>query len=217
MSISEIVVDLFWASFPTSLLIIIIPIVYLWYRSRQKGFEIINRVEFFHKGGTKQFLPCTLVGDTIEFKVGETNHIVPIIAHPRIETSKSKTYRTYLVAQGTGETMDVPKLTPTERDKIVSHMKQMSIYAADEDGAEKTDDELIKLIELYNFDVEQILDRPMIKAFTVAINAYEHVQERLQKISQDESISKLYTLSIGVVGVIIGVLLGFYLVAKGVL
>ena len=192
--------------------ILIAPLYYYYTR----GMTIENRVEFFFKGGTKAYYPCTIKGSTIEFKVDETEYKIPILYPPRIETVGRKTYRTYLVAEGGGYTLGVPPLKPEDEKKIREWLEQEGIV---EDASKLTSEDLKKYYKVYQFDIEQILDRPIPRAFSVSISAYEsHIQSLMRQLQAlEKPTSKAFILALGLVGWMIGFFMAYSLALKGVI
>ncbi len=155
----------FWGWFPWSLSIILLPLILLYMSARKSVTPIKNRVEVFFKGGTKEYFACIVEKDIAKFTIGDSEYQEPITHHPRIEYDKEKKviFRTFLFAEGVGM-VDVPPLTKTDREKIITTMKQYDILEKKEDGTEYTDEELMSMIMFYNFDIEQVLDKPVLKS-----------------------------------------------------
>lgn len=212
------ITKLFWDFFPWSLGILIVPIIIVFIFRGEKGDIIYNRVEVFFKGGTKAYYDCTPKKDTIEFEIDENEYSEPILHHPRIEYRKGKIFRTYLFAEGIGGTVEVPPLTEEDRDKIIKWGREYNILGKKK-TKKYTDDELLNALKYYNFDIEQVLDKPMPKAFTTSINAFQHLVGGLihdLKMLEGGTSNK-YTFAVWFVGMVMGFFIAYSLTLKGVI
>lgn len=209
---------LFWSWFPFSLApIIVVIVIYLQWK-KSKGDVIKNRVEMFFKGGTKGYYKCTIEKEIANFDIDDSEYSEPIIYHPRIEYEKGTIYRTYMFAEGLGS-VDVPPLLPTDKKKIIEHLVRHDIIPEDEQKKKYSDEDLIKYIRFYNFDIEQITDKPIMKSFSVSMNAWEHLLDGLANIIQgmEEGTSNIKVLAWVLVGVLIGFGFAWALTLKGVI
>ncbi len=195
-------------------------IVYLvlTYR-KEKGDIIKNRVEIFFKGGTKGYASCVVEMDVANFKIGETEYEEPILFNPRIEYVSGQIYRTFLFAEGIGM-VDVPPMTKDIREKIINYLVTNEIIKEEDkkDEYDKyTDEDLSNYVKFYNFDIEQITDRPIMKSFSTGMNAFVHLVNglisSLDKLSGEPS--NMYKLSLFVVGGIVGFFMSWAFSLKG--
>jgi hypothetical protein len=218
-------VKIFWDSFPLSfaLLFGVFVVAYTLIRKRTGESEAIeNQVEVFFKGGTIQEFPATIDKQTMSFEIGEAKYREPITAKPRLKIKNvngiDKIFRTFLYAEGLG-TVDVPPLTVKGREAIIQVLKDNQVMEKKEDGSEYTDDELIEFIQFYNFDIEQITDRPMLRAFSTQMNMFsttmEMVHTNLRKISGEGGTSMWRIVIICLTVFFFGLFAGAYLTGKG--
>lgn len=212
----------FFNNLPLSLIVFVIPII-LWILFRKEKTDIIkNQVEIFFKGGTKAYYECEVGKEEVSFKIDETKYNEPIIYNPRIEYKKGIVYRTFLFAEGIGN-IDIPPLTVGDRDKIIKFLVVKDVIPKDErkkSFAEYTDADLIKYIQFYNFDIAQLTDKPMMKAFTTSLNFFVSMIDgligRIAKM-EEKGYSNIAKFIIWVVGVGFGFMMGWAFALKGLI
>jgi len=215
-----IIDELFWGYFPYSLGIIVIPIIIFFMFKREKSDIIINRVEVFFKGNTKGYYPCEVGKEEIQFMINDTVYTEPILYHPRLEMNSSQMFRTYLFAEGTGM-IDIPVLTRSDRNKIIKYLMDQDAVAEDLKDKELdtwTDTEIITYIQFYNFDIEQITDKPVMKSFNTSMNAFVNLIDGLiQRIKylEPNNESTFSNLLKYVIGILIGFGFAWALTLKG--
>jgi len=212
--------DLFWNYYPYSLGILIIPVIIFFMFRREKTDVIVNRVEVFFKGNTKGYYACEVGKEEIAFMIGETVYTEPILYHPRLEIGGKQMFRTYLFAEGTGM-IDVPPLTKEDRNKIIKYLMDQSAVAEDLKDKELdtwTDIELMSYIQFYNFDIEQITDKPVMKSFNTSMNAFvnliDGLVQRIKYLEPDKE-STFGNLLKHVVGFLVGFGFAWALTLKG--
>ncbi len=178
----EFITKWFWGWFPWSLSIILLPLILLYMSARKGVAPIKNRVEVFFKGGTKAYYPCIIEKDIAKFDIEGVSYQEPITHHPRLEYDKEKKiiYRSYLFAEGVG-IVDVPPLTKEDRGKIITTLRQYDILEKKDDGTTYTDEDLMNMVVFYNFDIEQVLDKPVLKSYSVSMSGLEHFIDELRK------------------------------------
>jgi uncharacterized protein YktA (UPF0223 family) len=214
---------------PYSLAVFLVPLL-IWYLFfREKKGTMYNRVEVFFKGGTKAYYPCTIEKSIIKFKIDETEYSEPILHFPRVEHDKKsgRVYRTYLYAEGLGS-IDVPALTDEIKGKIIQALIEEGILESKkgEDGKEIenshdfTDEELLNVIHFYNFDIEQVSDKPMQRNFITSMNAFEHLVTSLyKKIASLEAqeYSNFSKFILFIMGGLVGFFMAYSLTLKGMI
>lgn len=215
-------VKLFWDTFPLSFVILFsfAGFVY-WFviRKREQQDVIQNEVQLFFKGNTVQEFPCEVEKDIAKFKLGENEYREPIIAKPRLRIKKvdgvEKIFRTFMYAEGIGFT-DVPPLTSKGREAIKASLINNNIIDA-EIINEYDDDELIEFVQFYNFDIEQITDKPMLRAFSTSMNMFASTMEYINKNirTNQQQGSTIRYLLIGLLFFGFGLMAGLYLATKG--
>lgn len=217
------IIQLFWDAFPLSfaLLFGVFAVAYwLLTRGGKRGEAIQNEVMLFFKGNTVQSFDAVVEKDMVLFMVGETEYREPIIAKPRltvkVEGGKEQIYRTYLYAEGLGST-DIPPLTTKGREAIKDVLIANNII--DEDKVDNFDDnELMEFVMFYNFDVEQLQDKPMLRAFSTSMNMYANTMEFINKNMKalnEQGGSNMKFLLIGLLFFGFGMFAGLYLATKG--
>lgn len=193
--------------------------------TREKHEAIENEVDVFFKGGTEDSFPCLVERDTVKFKIGETEFNEPILHHPRVKYDKKtgKFYRSYKYAEGLG-TVEVPPMLEDDKRKIVEHLMKNNVIPKKEQKAtykDYTDSELMQYIKFYNFDIEQITNRPMANAFVMTINMFTSMTTALiSAVGSDLSsrgTSNLARVAYIIVGVCIGFGFAWALTLKGVI
>lgn len=229
MSILDPITKMFWDLFPYSLALLAIPFVLIYIYRSSRGGMIKNRVVVFHKGGTKSYHLCEVVKDTINFNIDDNEYNEPIIHHPRITTYRGEIYRDYHYAEGIGGTIEAPPLTHEDRQTIIDWFVTYGIIDNKtrksylKSGTVKdpvwNENKIMTTLKFYNFDIEQVLDKPMPKAFNVAINAYQHLTGGLIKQIQEleGGISNKYTFGVFMVGLLIGFFIAYSFTLKGVI
>lgn len=215
------IIGSFMGALPYSLIILIIPIIFFWMRSREQGETIKNRVEIFFKGGTKAYYECLIEKGIMMFSIEEVVYKEPVLHHPRLEKVKNQLYRTYLYAEGIGS-IDVPPLTVRDRRKIIEVLVSNELIE-DDDKKDKiedyTDEDLIKYITFYNFDIDQITDKPITRLATTMMTSFEHLVMGLAvRLEQFESGGgNLRAVALWLVGAISGFGFAWALTLKGVI
>lgn len=214
------IVNLFIDNLPYSLLIFIVPVIIWWLFFKEKKTTIQNRVEVFHKGYTKGYYPAKIDKSIIKFKIGESEYQEPVLYFPRIERDKGgTTYRTYLYAEGLG-TVDIPPLTSKDRKSIIETLKMSEILEEEDREKELTDDELIRYVNYYNFDIEQLTDKPANKDYVGSMNAFEHlVGALIKKIGLLDKLeySNFAKFMLFMMGGVTGFFMAYSLALKGVI
>ena len=216
-------VDIFWDAFPLSfaLLFGVFAVIYWILTRMNKGGEAIeNEVELFFKGNTVQSFPAVIEKDIAIFKIGETEYREPIISKPRLRVKKKdgkeRIFRTYLYAEGLGS-IDVPPLTTKGREAIKNVLIANNII--DEEKVDNFDDnELIEFVQFYNFDIEQLQDKPMLRAFSTSMNMYastmEFINTNMKALTKNDG-GTLRILLVGLLFFGLGLFAGLYLATKG--
>lgn len=197
-------------------------VLYFMFRETKESIE--NRVEVFFKGGTKEIFPCIVERDTIRFTIGKTEFNEPVIHHPRVSFDRQhgSFFRDYMYAEGLGS-VEVPPLPPDDKKKILEHLVSNGIIKlGDEKKSVKdfTDEELTAYIKFYNFDIEQITERPMGNAFIMTINMFSSmVTSMIQGINtmEGKGTSNIAKLAFVVIGIAIGFGFAWALTLKGVI
>jgi len=218
-------VKIFWDWFPYSLIpILIIPVIYWVFRPTDEETNIQNRAIVFLRGNTWFPFDATVNNDMIQFKIGETEYNEPILYSPRITYEKGKIYRDYIYAEGISGTIDIPPLTLEMRDKIFNILLEHNLIDKDKvDTQEKRDkfkdSELFELVKFYNFDIEQIIEKPMMKQFNSSINQFIHLGNAILRGIQlsEQSFSTWRIFLVLILGTLLGFFMGWSLTLKGVI
>lgn len=206
------IVQLFIQWFPYSLIVIMVPIALLFMRTKEKSSQIKNQVEVFYKGNTKGYYDCDVLKDSVKFTIDGVEYTEPITHFPRLETRKSQLYRVYMFAEAVGM-VEVPPLSIDDKEKILKYLIDSHAIVENEELKNKpieswTETELMTYIRFYNFDIEQILDKPMQKAFTSGTNAItailDRIAERNRQMEGVGKISNLKIIAIFVAGALVG-------------
>lgn len=208
------VIDLFFQYFPWSLGIFIVPLVLVWWRTRERGGSIENWVLVFFKGGTYGFYPGTMGSDEVSWDIDGVEYTEGITVHPRIGAmgKNDKTLRrTWLYSEGIGM-VDIPPLTRESKIKIIDYLKEKKIVSktsklGKKDPDEWSEQELMTYIKYYQFDIEQILDKPMEMARKKTGLAIGSSVDRIRRRNQEDrgdKVSNMYKLGLIVVGILIG-------------
>jgi hypothetical protein len=217
------IIEIFWDNFPMSFAILFgffFAVYMILQRFRKKGEAIQNEVMVFFKGNTVQTFPATVEKGVVVFNIDESEYREPIISKPRLnvksEGGKDVIYRTFLYAEGIGTT-EIPPLTTKGREAIKKALVDNNIL--DEEKVEEYDDnELIEFIKFYNFDIEQIQDRPMLKAFGTQVNMWANVMENVaknMKAMEKGGTSNLRYLLIGMLFFFFGLFAGVWMKTRG--
>jgi len=230
------IIDLFTQFMPYSIVAVALPIGYIFYRSRNNDTgKITNMVEVFFKGGTKDYYPCTVSKEQITFQIEDEVYTEPVLHQPRVQydSKKGKISRVFLFAEGIGN-VDVPPLLESDRFKILKYLVDNKVYKFDGDDettvytdAQLKDKletissmDLIQHIQFYNFDIDQITDKPMAKSFTTSLNAFVSLVGTLiakaQGMEQD-NMSNINKIIYVIVGLLIGSGFTWAFVLKGYL
>ena len=204
-------------------MVFIIPLV-IWYLWRgEKSSQIINQVAVFFKGGTWAFYPCEVGKDKITFTIDESEYTEPITVHPRLGMIEKKMKRTYLFAEGIG-LIDVPPLTREDKEKILKHLTDTkAISKKSALGKKSVDDwtemELMQFIKFYQFDIEQVLDRPMANAWKntghALSSSVDRISQRNRQIDTAGQTSNIAKLAWVIVGILIGAGFAWAFALKG--
>jgi hypothetical protein len=211
-------------SLPYSLIVFIIPIVIYIMLKREKTDVILNQVEVFFKGGTKGYYPCIIGQEDATFEIGDTSYTEPIIYNPRIEYVRGKIFRTFLYGEGIGM-IDIPPIPEKDREKIFSYLKENEIIPKEEldrkpTYKEWTSVDLVTYCKFYNFDVEQITDKPIMKSFTTSLNFFVSMLNTIQGIvgeMEGGDYSNMAKIVLYVVGFLSGTFFGVIIQMKGVI
>ena len=224
------ITDWLLSNLPLVIAVIVIPVIIYMMFFREKKTTIENRVHVFFKGGTSEYFPCEVSMSTIKFMINANVYNEPILHHPRIHFDKviSKFFRDYMYAEGIG-TVDVPPLILEDKRKIVETLIANKIMPEIEqhrkDGKKKSfdeysDGELINYVRFYNFDIEQITDRPMMNSFIVGVNMFTSMVSEIVNEARNmdgKGSSNLVKLVFVIVGVFIGFGFAWALTLKGVI
>lgn len=218
------VIKLFMDALPYSLVVPILLVVVYYLFTREKEDVIKNQVEVFFKGGTKDYYPCTVGHEDCNFNIGETEFTEPIIYNPRIEYKKGKIFRTFMFSEGAGM-IEVPPLPDKDREKIFSYLKSNNVIPENllKDKPNYNDwstNELMEYIKFYNFDIEQITDKPILKSFTTSLNFFVSMINNLSGIvgsMEGAEYSNIAKIAIYLVGFLSGTFFGVLLQMKGVI
>lgn len=193
--------------------------------TRQKGEVIENEVDVFFRGGTEDSFPCLVDRNTIKFNIGETEYNEPILHHPRVKFDKKtgKFYRSYKYAEGLG-TIDVPPLIESDKVKIINYLIANNVIPKEKRKdkiSDYTDNELMQYIKFYNFDIEQITDRPMANAFVMTVNMFTSMTTALISAVgndlQNKGTSNIARVAYIIVGALVGFGFAWALTLKGVI
>lgn len=193
--------------------------------TREKHEAIENEVDVFFKGGTEDSFPCVVDRDTVKFQIGTTEFNEPILHHPRVKYDKKtgRFFRSYKYAEGLG-TIEVPPLLDSDKIKIVEHLIRNNVISKKEQHEnfkDYTDAELMQYIKFYNFDIEQITNRPMANAFVMTVNMFTSMTTALISAVgsdlQSRGTSNLARVAYIIVGVAIGFGFAWALTLKGVI
>ena len=216
-------INLFFDYLPYSLLVFIIPLI-VWYLWRgEKSSQIINQVAVFFKGGTWGFYLCEVGKDEISFEIDSVKYTEPITVHPRLGMIEKKMKRTYLYAEGIG-LIDVPPLTREDKEKILKYLiDTKAIKKTSALGKKSIDDwtemELMQYIKFYQFDIEQVLDRPMANAWKETGHALkssvDRISQRNRQMDKSGQTSNIGKLAFIVVGILIGAGFAWAFALKG--
>lgn len=204
---------------------IIALLVGIFYFTREKKEAIENEVDVFFKGGTEDSFPCVVDRDTVKFMIGETEYNEPILHHPRVKYDKktSRFYRSYKFAEGVGM-VEVPPLPENDKKKIFDYLINNNVIPKKDrknSYDDYTDNELMQYIKFYNFDVEQITDKPMANAFVMTVNMFTSMTTALISAVgsdlQNKGTSNLARVAYIIVGVFMGFGFAWALTLKGVI
>ena len=217
-------VKFFMDNLPYSLIILVVPVIIFLMLRKEKSDVIRNQVEVFFKGGTKAYYACEIGQEDATFLIGETTYTEPIIYNPRIEYRSGKIYRTFLYGEGIGM-IDVPPIPDKDREKIFAYLKEHEIIPKDilKDKPSYEDwspTELIEYCKFYNFDVEQITDKPIMKSFTTSLNFFVSMLNTISGIvgeMEGGDYSNMAKIVIYVIGFLSGTFFGVILQMKGVI
>jgi hypothetical protein len=215
---------LFIDNLPYSLAILLIPVIIFWMFRREKGDVIFNQVEVFFKGGTKAYYPCVIGQEDASFMIGETSYTEPIIYNPRIEYRSGKIFRTFLFGEGIGM-IEVPPIPDKDREKIFSYLKEHEVIPKDKLKEKPTYKEwesadLVTYCKFYNFDIEQLTDKPILKSFTTSLNFFVSMLNTIAGIvgeMEEGGYSNMAKIVIYVVGFLSGTFFGVIIQMKGVI
>lgn len=208
---------------PYSLLIFLVPVVIWVLWKGEKKSQIINQVAIFFKGGTWSFYPCEVGKDEISFDVEGVEYTEPITVHPRLGTIEGKMKRTYLYAEGLG-LVDVPPLTREDKEKILKFLVDTkAIDSNSELGKKEVDDwkeiDLMTYIKYYQFDIEQVLDRPMANAWKETGHALkssvDRISQRNRALDNEGKTSNMAKFAYVVIGILIGAGFAWAFALKG--
>lgn len=181
--------------------------------TREDKSAIENEVDCFFKGGTEESFPCMIERDTVKFTIGETEYTEPILHHPRVKYDKikHKFFRSYKYAEGMGM-VEVPPLMEEDKRKIVETLLKNNVIPKNrqhDNFNEYTDKELFQWVKFYNFDVEQITDKPMSNAFVMTINMFTSMTTALINAVGSEMTNKGTSNLARIAWVVVGVMIGF--------
>jgi hypothetical protein len=188
-------------------------IVLLIVLTKEDKSAIENEVDCFFKGGTEETFPCAIERDTVKFIIGETEYTEPILHHPRVKYDKikHKFYRSYKYAEGIGM-VDVPPLMEEDKRKIVETLIKNNVIpkkSQKDNFNDYTDKELFQWVKFYNFDIEQITDKPMSNAFVMVVNMFTSMTTALINAVGAEMTNKGTSNLARIAWVIVGILMGF--------
>jgi hypothetical protein len=215
---------LFMDNLPYSLIILVVPVIIFLMLRKEKGDVIFNQVEVFFKGGTKAYYPCSIGQEDATFMIGETPYTEPIIYNPRIEYRGGKIFRTFLFGEGIGM-IEVPPIPEKDREKIFAYLKEHEIIPKDElekkpSYTDWTSPDLVTYCKFYNFDVEQITDKPILKSFTTSLNFFVSMLNTISGIvgeMEESGYSNMAKIVLYVVGFLSGTFFGVIIQMKGVI
>lgn len=219
------IIQFFWEYFPYSLIpfTIFIPIIY--FLTRKKVKVIPNIVEVFFKGGTRKKYKCIVDKSSLKFKIGEIEYSEPILYNPRIEeTEEGRLRRVFMFAEGVGN-VDTPELTQNELKSIWDFYIKNNVIDKDSESDYKDsegkwiNEKILEKVRFYNFEIEQILDKPTPKAFNVAMSAFENtVRNLIKEIERLESgVSARYTVGLFFISFMVGFGIAWALTLKGLI
>lgn len=224
------ITDWIISNLPLVVGIIVVPtMIYLWFFREQKT-TIQNRTLVFFKGGTSEYFPCEINMNTIKFIIGANEYNEPILHHPRVHFDKTlnKFFRDYMYAEGIG-TVDVPPLLQPDKKKIVETLLTNNIIPETEQKlkngkmksfSDYSDTELIGYVRFYNFDIEQITDRPMMQSFVTGVNMFSSMVKEIINETRNmggTGSSNIVKLVFVIVGIFIGFGFAWALTLKGVI
>jgi len=217
-------IEFFMSNLPYSIVILILPLIIYFVFRKEKKDVIRNQVEVFFKGGTKDYYPCIVGQEDATFMIGETSYTEPIIYNPRIEYRGGDIYRTFLFAEGIGM-IEVPPIPEKDREKIFAYLKENDIIPKEEletkplySDWESTD--LVTYCKFYNFDIEQITDKPIMKSFTTSLNFFVSMLNTISGIvgeMEGGDYSNMAKIVIYIIGFLSGTFFGVILQMKGVI
>jgi len=224
------ITDWMLSNLPLVIGVIVIPVIVFMIFFRDQKTTIQNRILVFFKGGTSEYFPCEVNMSTVKFIINTNEYNEPILHHPRVHFDKTlnKFFRDYMYAEGIG-TVDVPPLLQPDKKKIVETLLMNNIIPDAEKTfkngksksfADYSDTELISYIRFYNFDIEQITDRPMMNSFVTGVNMFSSMVKEIvneTRNMQGNSSSNLVKLVFVIVGIFIGFGFAWALTLKGVI
>jgi uncharacterized membrane protein YuzA (DUF378 family) len=209
MAITDIIMDnLIWILAGIAGVIVLL-MVFL----REDKSAIENEVDVFFKGGTEESFPCTIAMNAVSFKIGEAEYNEPILHHPRVKYDKikHKFYRSYKYAEGIGM-VEVPPLMEEDKRKIVETLVKNKVIPKNkqhDNFDDYTEKELIQWVKFYNFDIEQITDKPMSNAFVMVVNMFTSMTTALISAVGSDMMNRGTSNLARVAWVIVGILMGF--------
>jgi len=209
MAITDFIIDnLIWILAGIAGVIVLV-LVFI----REDKSAIENEVDIFFKGGTEESFPCTIERDTVKFLIGETNYTEPILHHPRVKYNKKmhKFYRSYKYAEGIGM-VEVPPLMDEDKRKIVETLLKNNVIPKKQQHDnfnDYTDKELFQWVKFYNFDIEQITDKPMSNAFVMVVNMFTSMTTALINAVGSEMTNRGTSNLARIAWIIVGIIMGF--------
>lgn len=221
MAITDFIVDnLIWILAGIAGIIVVLIIL-----TREDKSAIENEVDVFFKGGTEESFSCMIERDTVKFIIGGTEYTEPILHHPRVKYDKirHKFFRSYKYAEGIGM-VEVPPLMEEDKRKIVETLMKNNVIPKKQQHDnfnDYTDKELFQWVKFYNFDIEQITDKPMSNAFIMVVNMFTSMTTALINAVGSEMTNKGTSNLARIAWIIVGIIMGsgftWALTLKGVI
>ena len=214
------IIEMFINELPYSLLVFVIPII-AFFLLKPKGIEqkLDDYVEVWFKGYSKAKFKAVVNNDMIQFQIEDEEFTEPILTYPRMELYRGKFIRVYHFAEGLTGTIEASEATPDIKMEILNILLENGLIDAErKEELIKNDEEFLKEIRFYNFDIDQGDIHAIQRTFNASVNTFPKLINDLAKgIKNPNEMTTFKLFLLGLLCGIAGFFIGYSLTLKGVI